>query len=115
MNAEQRLALGAYIDRVQAHYGPRLHDIIVFGSRARGDHKAESDVDLAIILRDDDWRFWSEKFVIADFSYEALMDADLVVQGWPVALTAWQSPNGHPQQRLIEAMKRDACSWRDAA
>ena len=115
MTPEQRKALEAYVERVRAHYGESLHDIVVFGSRARGDQGPDSDVDLAVILKNDDWQFWSEKLVIADLSYEALMDAGLVVQGWPVSLAAWQSPVGHPQRRLIEAMKRDARAWREAA
>ena len=115
MTPDERTALEAYVERIRARYGSRLHDIVVFGSRARRDHAPRSDVDLAIILKDDDWSFWSEKFAIADLSYEALMDAGLVVQGWPVSLAAWDTPAGHRQRQLIEAMKQDARDWRDAA
>ena len=115
MTEIQQDALEAYTGRVRAHYGARLHDIILFGSRARGDIRPESDVDLAIILKDDGWRFWAEKLALADLSYEAVIDAELVVQGCPVPLAAWQSPADHPQRQLINAMKRDARPWRDAA
>jgi uncharacterized protein len=35
-------------------YGPRLERIILFGSRARGDARLDSDWDVAVVLRDYD-------------------------------------------------------------
>jgi len=39
-------------------YGDRLDQIILFGSRARGDARSDSDYDVAVFLRDmpDRWR-----------------------------------------------------------
>jgi predicted nucleotidyltransferase len=39
-------------DGVKSQLGDRLVKIVVFGSRARGDFDAESDTDIAIIVRD---------------------------------------------------------------
>jgi predicted nucleotidyltransferase len=38
--------------RLQALYGVRLVDVVVFGSVARGEDTAESDVDVLLVLRD---------------------------------------------------------------
>ena len=103
------------IERLRDHYGARLHDIVLFGSRARGDQHPDSDVDLAVILADDDWNFWVEKLAVADLSYEALVDGDIEVHGWPLSLAAWRSPDEHRQRRLIEAIKRDGRHWQGAA
>lgn len=35
---------------IGAVFGPRLVDVLLFGSRARGDHDADSDVDVLIVL-----------------------------------------------------------------
>jgi uncharacterized protein len=115
MNEEESRALEDYLDRVRSHYGSRLYDVVLFGSRARGDDGPDSDVDLAIILADGDWRFWGEKMVLADMTYEALMDSGLVIQSWPVARSAWDMPSIHHNRKLIEAMKRDGRSLREAA
>ncbi len=41
-------------------YGPALDRVVLFGSRARGDARADSDYDVAVFLKDSDdlWRDW---------------------------------------------------------
>jgi predicted nucleotidyltransferase len=43
----------------EARFGPRLERVILFGSRARGDHTELSDWDIALVLNDEptkaDW------------------------------------------------------------
>ena len=34
------------------HYGECVHDIILYGSYARGDNKEDSDIDIMVILKD---------------------------------------------------------------
>ena len=36
--------------RLEEMYGPRLARVVLFGSRARGDHHADSDYDVAVFL-----------------------------------------------------------------
>jgi uncharacterized protein len=115
MTAEERSALAAFVTAVRHHYGPRLVDMFVFGSRARGDATEDSDVDLAIILTDGDWTFWPEKTRLIDMSFDAYMDAGLVIQAWPIARSAWENPDQHHNPRLIRAARRDAKPVHEAA
>lgn len=39
--------------RLQALYGERLARVVLFGSQARGDSQPDSDIDVAIVLKDD--------------------------------------------------------------
>jgi predicted nucleotidyltransferase len=59
-----RKALGAM-------YGDRLERVVLYGSRARGDARRESDYDVAVFLRDMDDRF-AELYRLADLSTEIL-------------------------------------------
>ncbi len=47
--AEQK-ALDLLVANLKRHFGPRLVNIYLFGSKARGDDHADSDVDVLIVL-----------------------------------------------------------------
>jgi uncharacterized protein len=109
-DAEVAEALQRFAERARLNYGARLKGLYLFGSRARGDHHQESDADVAIILEDGDWRFWDEKMHLVDLGHDMFVDFGLYIQPWPFAASAWASPAGAPNQRLIESAKRDARS-----
>ena len=88
------------------HYGSRLAGVFVFGSRARGDHYADSDVDVAVIL-EGPLDFWHEHRILSDLSYEHLVRDGVDIQAWPVSSEAWSDPDRHANPSLIRAMKRD--------
>jgi predicted nucleotidyltransferase len=48
---ESRRVLELYRALAQAHLGDELDRIVLFGSRARGDQRADSDWDVAVFLR----------------------------------------------------------------
>jgi predicted nucleotidyltransferase len=45
------LILREFRKRLEAVYGDRLVDLILFGSRARGDNDADSDIDVMVVLK----------------------------------------------------------------
>jgi uncharacterized protein len=108
-------ALDAFVAAVRAHYGKRVKDIVLFGSRARGDYKPDSDADVAVILVDGDWSIWREKVDLADLAYEPLLESGLRIQPWPIAVSEWERPQAHRNHRFVEAIKRDAVPLPEAA
>lgn len=90
MTPIERKAVEDYVAAVRRHYGRRLVDILVFGSRARGDARPDSDVDLAVILEDGEWEFWQEKMRLSDLAYDALLEPGLWIQAWPVSRSEWR-------------------------
>ncbi len=54
---------------VEGLYGENLEQIILFGSRARGDWEGASDVDLLVVLRDMD-DFWAELRRLEAIAYQ---------------------------------------------
>ena len=51
-------------------YGDRLVKLILFGSRARGDARPDSDYDIAVFLRDFSW---------GDQPHDRMLDAGLAI------------------------------------
>ena len=59
-------------------YGERLERAVLYGSRARGDARPESDYDIAVFLRDIR-DVWVEMDRLADIGTEILYDQGKVV------------------------------------
>ncbi len=51
MNDRTQAVLAELRQRLQKLYGPRLVRMVLFGSRARGDAKPGSDIDVLVVLR----------------------------------------------------------------
>ena len=51
-------------------YGDRLDKIVMYGSRARGDFKEDSDFDFLVILKDGTLPASEEAMQVSDFVYE---------------------------------------------
>ena len=72
-----------YIAEVRNIYGLCLQKIILFGSYARGDYHAESDVDLMILLDISDLELKAYSQKLTYMTYDFNMDNDLDIR--PIA------------------------------
>jgi predicted nucleotidyltransferase len=74
---------------LDALYGERIERVVLFGSRARGDARADSDYDVAVFLKDlaDRWR---ELDRLADLGTDILDDTGVVIHAMPYRTGAYQ-------------------------
>jgi predicted nucleotidyltransferase len=63
-------------------YGDRLKRIVLFGSRARGDHRPDSDYDIAVFLEGYDYTM-GEIFRLADISWDLQAGSGAIVSFKP--------------------------------
>jgi predicted nucleotidyltransferase len=63
---------------LRAIYGPRLREVILFGSYARGEAKPDSDIDVAVVLDDYDGVF-QETMRTGDLADRLSLDNTTVV------------------------------------
>jgi uncharacterized protein len=56
---------------VDAACGDRIERVVLFGSRARGDHGPDSDYDIAVFLNSE-WDVWDETGVLARITTDIL-------------------------------------------
>jgi uncharacterized protein len=69
-------------------YGDRLERVILFGSRARGDARPDSDYDVAVFLRDMDDR-GPELHRLADLSTDIISETGEFVHAMPYRAGAY--------------------------
>jgi predicted nucleotidyltransferase len=50
LSEQEAAALSAFAEALRARFGDQLMDVLLFGSRARGDAKPDSDIDVLVIL-----------------------------------------------------------------
>lgn len=72
-------------------YGDRLSRVVLFGSRARGDARRDSDYDVAIFLKDDVDR-WKEIDKIVPIVVDIMGDTHAVFSAFPYSVASYQEP-----------------------
>lgn len=105
-------ALHHVADALSAHYGPRLDRAVLFGSRARGDARPDSDADVAVVLARGDWSPWQEKVALLPITEHVLDRWGLYVQFWILDADAWTDKASTAD--LVRAARRDAKPLRPA-
>jgi predicted nucleotidyltransferase len=73
-------------------YGDRLERAVLFGSRARGDFRPDSDYDIAVFIREPD-RWFDEVVRLAGLGTGILMDTGAVISAKPFRAGAYSEPS----------------------
>lgn len=89
------------------------YDVIalaLFGSRARGDHQVDSDIDIAVVMRGcSPWaghsKRLSRKFVAITYPIE--LETGLVISALPVPIEYMRDPMLSKKPELYENIKRE--------
>ncbi|HZU91438.1 MAG TPA: nucleotidyltransferase domain-containing protein [Stellaceae bacterium] len=76
----------AALDRM---YGDRLERVVLFGSRARGEAREDSDYDVAVFLKDLD-RFWDEVDRLVEVETDILYGTGAVINAMPYRAGAYE-------------------------
>jgi uncharacterized protein len=81
--------LNRFRDAVRMLYGERLDRVVLFGSRARGDSRADSDYDIAVFLREMPDRA-GEFGRLADVETGILLDTGALINALPFLTESYQ-------------------------
>lgn len=94
-----------FVRRISSRYP--VHRCILFGSRARGTHRPESDVDIAVLLKGPRGRFLSTKVDMVDDAFDVLLATGVYIQPLPIWEEQWAHPENHSNPRLLENIERE--------
>jgi len=74
-------------------YGDRVERVVLFGSRARGDAKPDSDYDIAVFINDAG-TFTDESARLAAVSTDILFDTGAIISATPFLAGAYRERTG---------------------
>ena len=93
--------------RLERRFGERFVALYLFGSRARGDHQPDSDVDVAVVLDQEMPRPFDVTREILEDTYDLLLDTGYYIQPWPLEKGSLEDPLSHPYPQISRAVLRD--------
>jgi len=82
-------------------YGGKLERLVLFGSRARGDARPDSDYDIAVFIHGMD-DFWVEADRLTQVETDILYDTGSVINAQPFRARAYEDRTG-----LMSELRRD--------
>ena len=105
---EASLALRRFVEEVRGRYGSDLKGVFLFGSRARGDNRPDSDADVAVVIADGDWSEIAESVSMANETFGILVDQSLDIQPRAIAESHWLDPDSDGEAWLVRKIRADA-------
>ncbi len=102
-----RSALRQLDTRFREKLGRKYLRLILFGSRARGDHAPDSDADVAVVLHGEIDNRWQLKRQMIEETYPILLEAGLYIQPWPIAEWEFDDPDRSPNPDFVRNILRD--------
>jgi predicted nucleotidyltransferase len=94
-------------------YGPRLERVVLFGSRARGDARPDSDYDVAVFLENFEG-LGQEADRIAEIETDILYDTGAVINALPFEARAYMERTGLMGRYAAKASTYEAGGRRPA-
>jgi predicted nucleotidyltransferase len=83
----ERQAVEAFAEALFRQYPDRVRDLILFGSKARGDSHPDSDIDILILVDDDNWRF---SHAISRVAARISLDYDVLLGPRVISQARWR-------------------------
>lgn len=80
---------------------------IIYGSRARGTHRPDSDADVAVLLNGEHQRFLTTKLAMADVAFDVLLETGVNISPLPVWLDEWDHPENYSNPALLRNIARE--------
>lgn len=80
---------------------------IVFGSRARGDHTADSDADIAVLLPGVHGSTVNTMLEMIDAAYAIELESGIVVSPLPIWQDQWDHPEQFSNPNLLRNIQRE--------
>jgi len=88
---------------LREHYGKRLAKIILFGSYARGDFSADSDIDFLIVLKDKKVATFKEIKQLVQLKHPLILKYNIDISSIPISLDRFE----HSKSPLLYFVRKE--------
>jgi predicted nucleotidyltransferase len=87
LTAREEQAIDAFMQRLTAELDGGVTDVLLFGSKARGEGRPDSDLDVVVLVDRTDYAF---KHAILWLAAEISLDYDVLLSPRVIPLEAWR-------------------------
>ncbi len=105
IDADTLNAAQLFIARIAKQYD--VVRAVLYGSRARRTHRPDSDVDIAIVLRDLHGQRFDVAVNMAGIAFDVLLETGVLVGPLPLWAHEWNHPEQFNNPALIENIQRE--------
>lgn len=105
IDAATRRSVEMFLDRIGNDFS--IAEAWLFGSRARGDARTDSDADVAVILSGPKRRTVDAALAMAGPEFDVMLETGVLVSAIPIALEEWRNPIRHGNPFLIGNIRRE--------
>ena len=102
---ETEEAVRRFLALIETRYD--LAGAIIYGSRARGMQRPDSDADVAVLLRGKHQRFLTAKLDMADVAFDVLLETGTLISPLPIWLDEWENPESYSNPALLRNIDRE--------
>jgi predicted nucleotidyltransferase len=105
IDADTAYAARAFMQRIEDRYPVR--EAILFGSRARHGHRADSDADIAVVLKGPPGNRTAAALDMAGVAFDVLLETGVLVEALPLWEEEMEHPGRFSNPGLIQNIRRE--------
>jgi len=98
-------AVRGFLARISSDY--EMAGAMIYGSRARGTHRADSDADVAVLLKGEQQKRLPISLKMADVAYDVLLETGINISPLPLWLDEWEHPEKYSNPALLHNIAKE--------
>lgn len=92
LTSKERQAIKTFTDRLHEHLPGTILQVMLFGSKARGDSQPWSDIDILIIAKEESWPLRGE---ISTLAADVSLEYDVLIGPRVIGQERWERMKQH--------------------